>query len=81
MMSCEQFTRELSDYLDGQVELPQRARMWLHAAVCSHCRRYTKQMRLVVRTAHELRTPNEGPDAEQMASLLQAFANPQQHEG
>ncbi len=37
-MSCEHVWRELSNYLDNEVEANLRARMELHFRHCAHCK-------------------------------------------
>jgi hypothetical protein len=48
MMNCREFTDRVTDYLDGRIPYGARIGMWLHAALCVHCRNYLSQMRHTV---------------------------------
>jgi len=54
MLSCRELTEWVTDYLEGQLSFPQRARFQLHVAMCRNCHRYLRQMRLTIRTLREL---------------------------
>ena len=40
MLTCQQLINSLTDYLDGQLPLTQRAAFELHLALCRNCRSY-----------------------------------------
>ena len=46
MLSCKQLVAHSSEFLDGQLSLRKRMSVRLHLAMCEHCRRFIKQMRL-----------------------------------
>ena len=46
MLSCKQLVAHSSEFLDGQLGLRKRMSVRLHLAMCEHCRRFIKQMRL-----------------------------------
>ena len=48
MLTCRELTELVTDYLEGQLPLRQRLAFHMHIGMCSHCRRYLKQMRLTV---------------------------------
>ncbi|MGE5204123.1 MAG: anti-sigma factor family protein [Chlamydiota bacterium] len=48
-ISCEHVWREISNYLDGDVDPDLRARMQAHFKVCSHCTAVLDGARNVVR--------------------------------
>lgn len=60
MMECDEFTDRVTDYLEGRVPFGERLGIWLHSAMCVHCRRYLNQMREVVDLMGEI----DGADAE-----------------
>lgn len=47
MLSCRELVSRADDLLDGTTTLPQRFRLRLHLAMCHHCRRYLKQLKLI----------------------------------
>lgn len=53
-MDCEEFTDRVSDYLEGRVPFGERLGIWLHSAMCVHCRRYLEQMRETVELMGEV---------------------------
>ena len=50
MLSCKEVTALASHCLDEQLPWPARFKMRLHLLVCYHCRRYLKQIKIVVKT-------------------------------
>jgi len=60
VMKCKEFTERVTDYLDGRVPFGEQMGMWLHSAMCVHCRRYLDQMREVADMMGEI----EETDAE-----------------
>ena len=50
MLSCKEVTPLASHSLDGELPWPVRWKMRVHLLVCYHCRRYVKQIRIVVNT-------------------------------
>lgn len=46
MLSCKELVAHSSDYLDGQLRLRERISVRAHLAMCSHCRRFIRQMKL-----------------------------------
>lgn len=70
MMSCRQFTRSLTDYMEGEASLGKRMGIVAHSLLCSHCRRYARQLSIVVsiaeiaeETADDNLEPVPGEDA------------------
>lgn len=60
MLSCQQLTELVTDYLEGRLSLRQRIAFHLHLGMCSRCRAYLKQMRLTVETMGRLE-PKDAP--------------------
>ncbi|MBF7729671.1 zf-HC2 domain-containing protein [Pseudomonas sp. N040] len=46
MLTCKQLVSHSSDYLDAQLPLRGRLAVRLHLAMCVHCRRFIRQMKL-----------------------------------
>lgn len=73
MLTCQQMTALITDYLEGRMRLIDRARFQLHIGMCRHCRRYLRQMKLSVAVLGDM-PPEPVPD-EVMASLLERFGD------
>lgn len=58
MLTCEEFADKVSEYLDGHVVGGERLSMWIHSAICGHCRRYLNQIGAVVDLTAQLETPD-----------------------
>lgn len=50
MLKCKDIADHSSDYLDGTLPLSRRLAIWLHLMMCGHCRRYLKNLRMVIAT-------------------------------
>ena len=48
MLSCQQITEIVTDYLDGRMSLADRMRFQVHLGMCSHCRAYLRQMKATI---------------------------------
>ncbi len=48
MLTCEQLTGLVTDYIEGWLPMRQRFRFRLHVALCRSCRRYLRQMQLTI---------------------------------
>ncbi|GAD63819.1 MULTISPECIES: anti-sigma factor family protein [Pseudomonadaceae] len=46
MLSCKDLVERSSDYLDGQLRLRERLGVRAHLAMCVHCRRFIRQLKL-----------------------------------
>ncbi|UUY08139.1 zf-HC2 domain-containing protein [Pseudomonas sp. J452] len=46
MLSCKELVAHSSDYLDGQLNLRERLGVRAHLAMCRHCRRFIRQMKV-----------------------------------
>ena len=69
MLSCKQLVAQSSDYLDAQLPLRGRIAVRLHLAMCVHCRRFIRQMKV---SQALLRQMPEEPvaDLDALADLL-----------
>jgi anti-sigma factor RsiW len=70
-MTCLELSQIVTDYLEGALPLPERARFDLHLALCPECRRYLEQMEQTVAALG--RIPDAPIPAEIEAKLLERF--------
>ena len=71
MLSCKDLVARSSDFLDGQLSLRQRLAVRAHLAMCMHCRRFIRQLRLsqaVLRHLPEEQVPELDALAERLAA-------------
>lgn len=69
MLSCKELVAHSSDYLDGQLRLRERISVRTHLAMCSHCRRFIRQLRLSQAVLRQL--PEQAvPELEALAERL-----------
>ncbi|MBI2388601.1 MAG: zf-HC2 domain-containing protein [Deltaproteobacteria bacterium] len=71
MLTCQQLTELVTDYLEGQLPFRKRLSFHLHIGMCRDCRTYVRQMKLAVRTTGAL-PPGDIPD-EVRDQLLRRF--------
>ncbi len=50
MLTCQELTELITDYLEGRVSFMDRVRFRLHIGMCRHCRAYLDQMKQTIRT-------------------------------
>lgn len=46
MLTCSEVTALVTDYLERQLPLRDRLRMWMHIKMCASCDRYVAQVRV-----------------------------------
>jgi predicted anti-sigma-YlaC factor YlaD len=69
MLSCKELVSHSSDYLDGQLRLRERISLRTHLAICSHCRRFIRQLRLSQAVLRQL--PDQAiPELDALAEKL-----------
>lgn len=71
MLTCQQLTEVVTEYLEGRMSFWRRAELQLHLGLCRHCRAYLRQMRATVRTLGKL--PQEKMPDDVKAELLERF--------
>lgn len=71
MLTCQEVTEVVTDYLEGRQSLVQRLRFQVHLGMCRHCRAYLKQMKTTVDTIGRL--PNEAIPPEMSKEVLDRF--------
>ncbi len=70
MLTCKELVAHSSDYLDGQLRLRERLDVRAHLALCTHCRRFIRQLKLsqaVLRELPEVPVPELDALAERLA--------------
>jgi predicted anti-sigma-YlaC factor YlaD len=73
MMTCQELTELITDYLERRLPLLQRWRFQAHLGMCRHCRAYLHQMRKTIDTVGHL--PGEPMEPEVRDRLLEQFRN------
>ncbi len=82
MITCEQMTNRITEYLEGTVPRGERIGMWLHLLICHHCRRYLRQMKRAIAMMGELAdTPGAAVDETTKQDLLAQFREHQSSPG
>jgi anti-sigma factor RsiW len=70
-LTCQELVELVTDYLEGRLPVPDRARFEEHLAACEGCTAYVEQMRALVEALGALPEPVVPPELE--ADLLAAF--------
>ncbi len=68
MLTCQQLTELVTEYLEGRMSLWRRVQFLMHLGMCRHCRAYLRQMKMTARTLGQL--PQEQVPPEVKAELL-----------
>ena len=55
MLSCKQVVDRADALIAGEMTLRQRWAMWYHLVVCVNCRRYLRQLKLLLQALPRLR--------------------------
>lgn len=71
MLTCQQLTEIVTDYVEGRMPFWRRTQVQLHLGMCRHCRAYLQQMKATVRTLGKL--PEEPIPDDVKAELLARF--------
>jgi hypothetical protein len=74
MISCKQATDFISRKEEGKLSLRQRWQLWQHLAICSFCKLFYKQNRIVIHSAHGLHS-DASLSPEEKESLIKALEN------
>jgi anti-sigma factor RsiW len=70
-MTCQELVELVTDYIEGVLPEPERARLEAHLDECRHCAQYIAQMRQTIDVLGEL--PAEMIGREREEQLLEAF--------
>lgn len=50
MLTCQELTEIITDYLERRLTPMQSISFQLHLGMCRHCREYLRQMKMTIRT-------------------------------
>lgn len=73
MLTCNDLTELVTDYLEGRLPLMRRLELQMHLGMCVHCRAYLRQMKMTVRTLGKL--PETPMPDDVREALLARFRN------
>lgn len=73
MLSCQQVTEIITDYVEGRLSFGERLRVQMHLGMCHRCRAYLRQMKMTVRTLGKM--PHEDIPEDVRRELLERFRN------
>jgi predicted anti-sigma-YlaC factor YlaD len=73
VLSCREVVERSSALLDGDLSLRERMSMRMHLAMCRHCRRYWRQLRLLVSRLRQAQG-GEPPPPELVDRIMSALA-------
>lgn len=48
MLKCKDISIEATEYLERSMPLRRRLLVWYHLLICVHCRRYIRQLRVII---------------------------------
>ena len=71
MLTCQEMTQLVTDYLEGQMDEDERLRFQKHLGLCRDCRSHVGKMRGMVDTLGKL--PEEPIPDDVMGVLLERF--------
>ena len=71
MLKCKGLGALSSDLLDGELTLKQRIAVRMHLAMCVHCRRFIRQLRVSQRVIRQL-PDQQAPELETLLRAMQA---------
>ena len=54
MLSCQEITEIITDYVEGRMSFADRMRFQMHVGMCKHCRAYLRQMKVTIETLGHL---------------------------
>lgn len=69
-LTCRELVELVTDYLEGALNVDERARFEAHLADCEACRDYVEQMRTTVRLTGRVAALHDRPE---MTALLAAL--------
>lgn len=75
MLTCQQITELVTDYVEGRMGFGDRLRFQLHLGMCKHCRAYLRQMRATVAALGELPAADAAMPDEVRDELSRRFAD------
>lgn len=76
MLNCREVTQQADRYLEGDLSRRQRFAMRLHLMLCSHCRRYVRQMRALLEAIPSIHQKATDREVEEIMAHLHAGQQP-----
>lgn len=78
-MTCQHLIEFLTDYIEGQLPLSQRAAFELHLAICGQCRAYLHNFKTTIEMAQKaFKGPADATPAGVPEELIQAILQARQ---
>ncbi len=71
MLTCQELTELVTDYLEGRLSLWDRMRFGMHVGMCRHCRAFLRDRRLTIETLGRMPEDPIPPDVRD--ALLERF--------
>ena len=72
MLSCQEITEIITDYLEGRMSFADRMRFQMHVGMCKHCRAYLRQMKATISSLGQL--PDEPMPTDVRDEMRKRFA-------
>jgi hypothetical protein len=72
MLTCKEITEQSDGYLAGDLGFYQKLQVRIHLMMCRYCRRYIRQLRLLVRTVRRL---YGSTSSDQVDKIMRAVKN------
>lgn len=57
MLSCQDVSARMTDYIEKQIPWWERLSLTMHLLLCDHCARYARQMRATVQAMRRMARP------------------------
>lgn len=57
MLTCQQLTELVTDYLEGNMSFWRRMQFRMHLAMCKHCSAFLEQMKATIKAASRIVEP------------------------
>jgi predicted anti-sigma-YlaC factor YlaD len=73
MMTCQELTELVTDYVEGKLALAARMRFQLHLGLCTNCRAFLRQLEALHRELGRLPAEPPAMPADVKAELLARF--------
>ncbi|HEY3447878.1 MAG TPA: zf-HC2 domain-containing protein [Myxococcales bacterium] len=72
MLTCQELTELVTDYLEGRLTWGQRLKFQMHLGMCSHCRAYLGQMKQTLKAVGKVQVEETTPP-DVLDELLKRF--------
>lgn len=69
MLNCKDLSDTATTYIEGECSLAEKISIWVHMAICVHCRRYLRQLNLGIQTLR-LMTHIKEPTQEEIEQIV-----------